>query len=56
MTSLAQTQTLALPEIAAMPTAIRKPRFNLSAWTDLFFGPGPLWSRTLRWAQRNALD
>jgi hypothetical protein len=51
MTSFAQ--TIALPEIRAHP---RKRRNAAKAWSSLFFGPGPMWWRLVRWGQRNAAD
>jgi hypothetical protein len=51
MTSFAQ--TIALPEIRARP---RRRRNAAKAWSSLFFGPGPMWWRLVRWGQRNAAD
>ena len=28
-------------------------RSTVAAWMDLFFGPGPIWWRFVRWGQRN---
>jgi hypothetical protein len=51
MTSIAQ--SIALPEFKVRPP---RRQISLAAWSNLFFGPGPIWMRLLRWGQRNTLD
>lgn len=51
MTTIAQS----LPrEAYTVPRPAR--RNPLAAWKDLFFGPGPIWWRFVRWGQRNEID